>query len=295
VVTRITKFGAFLELGGYEGLLHDSEISWAHRDKAEKLLKVGDEIEVKVISMEPDKVSVSCKALKENPVTAVIKSLNIGDVVKCKVIRHENFGSFVELGEGVEALIPISQMSSKRINKPSDVLNLGDELEAKVVKLDEVNNKISLSIKDEAIDTWDTDAIDLRQGDVLSGILENITEHGAFIRINNSVVGLIPISKIKKAKLELTNEKIGDEMEVRISNINIQAKKLSLEPINFVDDEPQKPFKKEFKEPRERSRKDKSSGDSKRQPRKDHSQDNDWLKYSTGYQSVPEDNPFNKL
>jgi len=291
-VIRITKFGAFLDLDGFEGLLHNSELSWDHRDKAEKKLKIGETVQVKVIRLDPEKVSVSIKALVENPTAAFIKKLSIGDVVKCKVIRHEDFGSFVEIEKGVEGLIPISQMSNKRINKPSDVLTIGDYIEAKVVKIDENNLKISLSIKEEEVDTWDIDTASLRQGQICSGVLENITEHGAFVKINNTVVGLIPISKLKKAKLEFTMDNLNDDIEVRISSINVQSKKISLEPIIQHEQEAKK-FEK--REPREKSKKERSSDHDNKKYKKDFSQDNDWKKYATGYQSVPEDNPFNKL
>ena len=278
-VSRLTNFGAFIELGGLEGLLHISEFSWAHVAKADEVLKVGEEIEVKVIALEGDRISLSMKALQENPLKLAFEKYSVNDMVKCKVLRHENFGSFVELEPGVEGLIPISLMSSRRIQKASEVLDLGQEIEARIIKLDPKDFKISLSLKEEIIDVWDLNANELKQGQEVKGTIENVTEHGIFVKVENGITGLIPSSKVKRAKLEYTDNDNNTEIIVRISSIDTKAKRLSLEPLDMPAPEPRKKEeKKEYKK-----------------PAKDHTQDSDWQKYATGYQSVPEDNPFKDL
>ena len=295
-VARITNFGAFVEIGGFEGLLHISELSWNHVEKTEELLSIDQDIDVKVIGIEGDKISLSIKALQENPMKLAINNLHEGDMVTCRVLRHENFGSFVEIEKGVEGLIPISLMSNRRINQPSEVLNIGDELEARIVKLDPKNLKISLSLKEAVINPWETEAADLKQGQELIGIVENISEHGIFIKVNNSLTGLMPQSKVKRAKLELTNENIGDEIEVRVSNIDPKAQRLSLEPLNMPAPEPRRNEKSDFKGNKDtKDTKERNSNRDFKKSSKDHTQDSDWQKYATNYQSVPEDNPFNNL
>ncbi|MCK9328276.1 MAG: S1 RNA-binding domain-containing protein [Candidatus Cloacimonetes bacterium] len=278
-VSRLTNFGAFIDLGGVEGLLHISEFSWAHVAKADEFLNVGDEIEVKVIALEGDRISLSIKALQENPMKAAFEKYHEGDMVTCKVLRHENFGSFVELEEGVEGLIPISLMSNKRIQRPSEVLDLDQDVEARIIKLDPKNFKISLSLKEPVVDVWDTQADTLKQGQEVKGTIENVSEHGIFVKIDNGITGLIPSSKVKRAKLNYTSQNQNEEIDVRISSIDTKAKRLSLEPLDMPAFEPRKKDEKR---------------DNRRQS-KDYTQDSDWQKYATGYQSVPEDNPFKDL
>lgn len=278
-VARLTNFGAFIDLGGIEGLLHISEFSWSHVEKPEQQLEIGQSVDVKVIAMEGDRISLSIKALQENPLKLALENLNEGDIVNCKVLRHENFGSFVEIETGVEGLIPISLMSTKRINKPSDVLEIGQQLEARIVKIDKKDLKISLSLKEEVIDAWDSNSDELKLGQELTGTIENVSEHGIFIKVKDGITGLMPSSKVKRAKLEFTNENIGESIEVKISSIDIKSKRLSLETLNMPAPLPRKKDeKKEYKK-----------------PQKDHTQDSDWQKYATSYQSVPEDNPFKDL
>ena len=289
-VVRITTYGAFVDLGGFEGLLHISELSWTHIAKASDIVNVGEEIDVKILKIDDEKISLSLKALQENPLLNAMNRLKIGDTVSCRVIRHGNFGSFVEIEKGVEGLIPLSAISSKRINRPSDVLSIGDEIKAKITKLDMDTLKISLSLKDEIVNPWDTQGPELHQGMELLGVIENITDHGAFIKVNNSIIGLLPQFKIRKAKLNLRQENIGDAIQVRISQVDLKAQRLSLEPLNMPDLEIRTPERRDFKDSREPREKQEN-----RRQNRDYSQDQDWKKYATNYQSVPEDNPFNDL
>ncbi len=119
IVTRLTNFGAFVDLGGIEGLLHISEISWARVESPSDLFSIGDEIEAKIIRLQGEKISLSMKALQENPFEDAVEDIKEGDVVACKVVRTLSFGSFVEIKPGVEGLIPVSELSMGRRNQPS--------------------------------------------------------------------------------------------------------------------------------------------------------------------------------
>ena len=284
-VARFAAFGAFVDLGGFEGLIHISELSWYHIETAGEAVSLGEEVEVKILKIEGEKISLSRKALIENPLHIAMNNLKVGDTVSCKVLRHGSFGSFVEIEKGVEALIPISLMSNKRISQPSEVLTIGDTVEAKIAKLDLTNMKISLTMREEIINPWETDALDLQQGMELVGIIESVSDHGAFIKVKGSLIGLMPQSKIRRAKLNLKAENIGEEIEVRISSIDVKLQRLSLEPLTMPTLEVEKYERPERKRERLDDRKSNS----------DTSQDNDWQKFSVNYQSVPEDNPFNEL
>ena len=294
-VVKLSRFGAFVDLGGIEGLLHISEVSWYHIAKIDEVLKIGDTIQVKILKIEKEKISLSLRVLQENPIIKSIEKYKINDLVTCKVLRNETFGSFVEIEKGVEGLIPISLMSKKRISKPSEVVKVGDQIEARVIEIQPEKMKITLSLREEEVDTWESEVADLKQGQEITGIIENITEHGIFLKVNHSVVGLIPQSKVTKAGLKFTKENLGEEFLVRVSSINTQAHRLSLEPLNMPISETINTSDNESGGSKERKdRKEKGNRDY-RKPNKDNSQNNEWQKYSSGYQSVPEDNPFNKL
>ena len=289
-VVRITNFGAFIDLGGFEGLLHISELSWNHVERIDDVLSVGEEKEVKILKLDSDRISLSIRALQENPFVSVMEKYKIGDMVKCKVLRNENFGSIVVLDEGVEGFIPKAFLSNKHVNKPSDILSVNDEIEARIIRFDDKNNRVSLSLKEDVVDLWDTEGVDLKQGQEHVGMIEHISDHGAFIKIKNGITGLMPISKIKRAKLEINNDSIGTEIEVRIANIDHKSQRLSLEPLSLPALEPRKTERKEGADPKKPKDPNRPN-----RPSRDYTQDNDWQKYATNYQSVPEDNPFNDL
>lgn len=149
IVKSITSFGAFVDLGGIDGLVHISELSWNRIKHPSEVVKVGDEIEVyiKDLDKETNKVSLGHKKAEESPWYLATKDLKVGDTVKCKIVRILPFGAFAEVAPYVDGLIHISQISDKRIEKPSDVLNIGDEVEAKVLEINEETKQIALSIK----------------------------------------------------------------------------------------------------------------------------------------------------
>lgn len=146
-VKNVTDFGVFIDLGGADGLLHISEISWGRVESPKKVFSVGDTVKVFIKELNEDKIALSCKFPDENPWNGAAEKFAVGNVVKGKVARMTDFGAFIELAPGIDALLHVSQISKDRIEKPADVLKLGQEVEAKVVEYKEADKKISLSIK----------------------------------------------------------------------------------------------------------------------------------------------------
>jgi len=236
VVTRLTNFGAFVNMGPIEGLIHISEFDWNRVDSPSDVLKIGDEVEAKVIKIKGDKVSLSLKALKPDPYDVAFEEYHVGDVVKCKVLRNLPFGSFVEIKPGVEGLIPVSEIvRGRRITRPDEILKVGDEIEAKIQKIDKENKKISLSVKALLPDPWDTVENDFSEGDIVNGVIENIMNFGAFIKIKDGITGLLPKSKIALTKMDLNKNSIGTEISLRIARIDTVNKKISLEPTDMPE------------------------------------------------------------
>ncbi len=235
-VIRLTNFGAFIDLGGIDGLLHISQFSWEHIDSPSDILNLGDEVKAKVIKIKKEKISLSMKALQENPLDKALKELNEGDVVKCKVLRNLPFGSFVEIKTGVEGLIPISEMShGRRIANPSEVVDEGEMVEAQILNINQNERKISLSLKRLQPNPWDKIAEEVKEGDVINGIIENVVSFGTFVKVADGVTGLLPASKMKAAKLSLKSKNVGEEIKLKVVKIDPLARRISLEPTNMPE------------------------------------------------------------
>lgn len=159
VVKNVRDFGAFIDLGGVDGLLHISQMSWGRVDQPEKVLSVGDKVKVFVSSIQGNKIALSCKFPEDNPWNGASEKYAVGSVVKGRVARMKDFGAFVELAPGIDALLHVSQISKDRIEKPSDVLSVDQVIEAKVVEFNEDEKKISLSMK-ALLDPEDTESVE---------------------------------------------------------------------------------------------------------------------------------------
>ena len=230
-VVRLTNFGAFVDLGGIEGLLHISELSWVRVESPSEILSIGDEIDVQIIKLQGEKISLSTKVLQENPFEAAIREIKVGDNVSCKVLRNLPFGSFVEIIPGVEGLIPISELSmGRRINHPSEIVTEGDLVEAQIMKINAEDKKISLSLKALQPDPWESIYDYISENDVVTGSVENVVNFGAFIKIRDGLTGLMPSSKIKLAGIKMDKSNIGQDIKIRIVNIDQGSKRISLEP-----------------------------------------------------------------
>ena len=158
VVKNVTDFGAFIDLGGADGLLHISEMSWGRVESPKKVFNVGDTVKVFIKDINETKIALSMKFPSENPWNGAAEKFAVGNIVKGKVARMTDFGAFVELAPGVDALLHVSQISKDHVEKPADVLKIGQEIEAKVVDFNEDDKKISLSIK--ALEAPEEDAVE---------------------------------------------------------------------------------------------------------------------------------------
>ncbi len=242
VVKNITDYGVFVDLGGIDGLLHVTDISWGRVGHPSKVYKVGDEIEVKVLSFDPEKekVALSVKALKEDPWLNVEEKYPDGSKIRGKVVSLTEYGAFVELEEGVEGLIHVSEMSwTKRIRHPKQILTVGDEVEAVVLKVDPDAKRISLGLKQIEPNPWDLVAEKYPPGTVIEGKVKNITEFGLFIGIEEGIDGLVHISDLswsKRVKHPSELYKKGDSIQAVVLNVDKEKERFSLGVKQLVPD-----------------------------------------------------------
>jgi len=176
VVKNITDFGAFVDLGGADGLLHISEMSWGRVDNPKKFLKVGEKLNVLIKDIKENKIALSLKFERDNPWVDAASKYSIGSIVTGKVARMTDFGAFVELGVGVDALLHVSQISKEHVEKPADILNIGDEITAMVVDFNEESKKISLSIKQLIIANEKNNQEDTEEVEEVEGVEEGSEE-----------------------------------------------------------------------------------------------------------------------
>ena len=231
IVRKIMPYGAFVDIGGIEGLLHISDISWQKIKKVEDVLSVGQEIEVKLQSFdaESNKLSLSLKALSKSPWDVAEETLHVGDVINGKVVRLVAYGAFVDIG-GIEGLLHISDISWQKIKKVEDVLSVGQEIEVKLQSFDPESNKLSLSLKALTKSPWDVAEETLHVGDVITGKVVRLVAYGAFVAVNDDIQGLLHISQFTKQRNAKVEDYLnrGQEVEVKIISLNKDEKKLGL-------------------------------------------------------------------
>ncbi len=212
-VRSIMDFGAFLDLGGVDGLLHIVDMSYARVGKASEFVKVGDELTVKILKVDPAtrKLSLGLKQLQEDPWTIAARNFKTGDRVNGIVSRLTDFGAFVELMPGVDGLIHLSELSwNKRVRKPSDLLKPGDRVEAVILQVNSSERRIGLGYKQALGDPWDAVPERLPIGGLVEGPIANVTEFGAFVDLGDGIEGMVHIS-------DITNEKRLDHPRERLT------------------------------------------------------------------------------
>lgn len=218
-VRTVTDFGAFVDLGGVDGLLHVADISWSRVNKASEVLKAGDEVTVKVLKIDPNtrKIGLGLKQLQEDPWTQAARTFQVGDRVSGTISRLTDFGAFVELLPGVDGLIHLSELSwNKRVRKPGDLLKVGERVEAVILGVDPAAKRISLGYKQVLGDPWDAVAQRLPVGSVVEGPVTNLTPFGAFVDLGEGIEGMIHISDITNEKrLDHPKDKIAKGQTVR--------------------------------------------------------------------------------
>jgi len=234
VVKNITDFGAFVDLGGIDGLLHITDMSWGRVAHPSDLVKIGDRIKVKVLNFDPEKerISLGLKQLETYPWEGVDEKYKVGDRIKGKVVSITDYGAFIELEKGVEGLIHVSEMSwTRHVRHPSKVVNIGDIIEAVVLKVDKANEKISLGLKQVEPDPWLTLDEKYPPGLRVKGKVRNLTNFGAFVELEEGIDGLVHVSDMSWTKRVAHPSEVlkkGDAVEVVILSIDKEHRRISL-------------------------------------------------------------------
>jgi len=233
-VKNITDYGIFVDLGGVDGLLHITDMTWGRIVHPSDMYAIGDDIEVMVLKYdaEDEKVSLGLKQKQTNPWDNVIAKYPVGTEVTGKVVSLTNYGAFIEIEEGVEGLIHVSEMSwTKKVRQPSSVVNLGDEITAIIKEVDTEQRRISLSMKEAMSNPWKEIADRKPVGTVIKGKIRNITDFGIFIGLEEGIDGLVHISDMSWSQRQKSPTEVyskGDEVEVKILNIDVDNQRLSL-------------------------------------------------------------------
>ncbi|EAT13122.1 30S ribosomal protein S1 [Bermanella marisrubri] len=234
IVKNLTDYGAFVDLGGVDGLLHITDMAWKRIKHPSEIVNVGDEIQVKVLKFdrERNRVSLGLKQLGEDPWVAIKARYPENTKVTAKVTNLTDYGCFAELEEGVEGLVHVSEMdwTNKNIH-PSKVVQVGDDVEVMVLDIDEERRRISLGIKQCQVNPWEEFSSQFNKGDKISGKIKSITDFGIFIGLDGGIDGLVHLSDIswnEQGEDAVRNYKKGDELETIILSIDPERERISL-------------------------------------------------------------------
>jgi small subunit ribosomal protein S1 len=233
-VKNITDYGAFIDLGGIDGLLHITDMSWGRINHPSEMFEVGDEVQVRILKFdaETQRVSLGYKQLKEDPWNHVGEKFPIGSVVKGKVVSMPDYGVFIELEEGIEGLVHISEMTwNKRVKHPSKLVEMQAEVEAVVLDIDLENKRISLGMKQLQENPWDVLEGKYPVGSIIAGKVRNITDFGIFVGIEEGIDGLVHISDLswsQRIKHPSDRYKKGDDVEAKVLKIDKVNERFSL-------------------------------------------------------------------
>ncbi len=233
-VKNITDFGAFIDLGGLDGLLHITDIAWGRVGHPSEVLSIGEEVEVKVLNYDEkrERISLGMKQLQDHPWKGVDEKYPVDSKVIGKVVSITDYGAFVELEQGVEGLVHISEMSwTQHIRHPSKLVSIGDEVEVMVLRVDEEGQKISLGLKQVQPDPWEDLDQKYPSGTPLQGLVRNLTNFGAFVEIEEGIDGLVHISDMSWTKrIRHPSEVIkkGQDLDVIVLNIDKERRRISL-------------------------------------------------------------------
>ncbi len=234
VVKNITDFGAFIDLGGLDGLLHITDMSWKRISHPSEMLEIGQKIDAVILDIDnvKERVSLGLKQKTENPWLKIDEKYPVGSTVKGRVVNIMPYGAFVEIAEGVEGLIHVSEMSwTKRITKAGEVLSVGEEVEAVVLDIQKDQKKISLGLRQTTQNPWEVLAQKYPAGSKIKGKVRNMTSYGAFVEIENDIDGMIHVSDMSwTRKINNPNEllKVGQEVEAVILDIDPAQQRISL-------------------------------------------------------------------
>ncbi len=241
-VKNITDFGAFVDVGGIDGLLHVTDMSWGRVKHPSQVVQVGQQIEVKVLSFDPktERISLGLKQKSENPWFTAEDRYPVGSVVRGRVVSMTDYGAFVQIEEGIEGMVHVSEMSwTRRVRHPNEMLQLDQEVDVMVLSVDGKEEKIALGIKQTQPNPWKQLSEKYPVGSSVKGVVRNLTEYGAFVQIEDGIDALLHVSDLSWTK-KVTNpsevlEK-GQEVEVRVLNIDPENEKISVGLKQLQDD-----------------------------------------------------------
>lgn len=248
LIKNITYYGVFVDLGGIDGLLHITDMSWGRVNHPSEMFKIGDEVDVKILKYDKDseRVSLGVKQISEDPWIHAAEKYASGKAVKGNVVSLEDYGAFVELERGVEGLIHISEMSwTRRVKHPGKMVAIGDEVEVKILEIDVENRRISLGMKQIEPNPWELLREKYPVNTVVKGVIRNITDFGLFVGVEDGIDGLVRTTDItwdRKLKHPSEYYKKGDEVEAMVLNIDAEKQRFSL-GIKQLSEDPWKMFK----------------------------------------------------
>jgi len=234
IVKNITDYGAFVDLGGIDGLLHITDLAWRRVRHPSEVLAVGDEVTAKILKFDAEKnrVSLGMKQLGDDPWVGIARRYPAGTRLFGKVTNLTDYGSFVEIEQGIEGLVHVSEMdwTNKNVH-PSKVVSLGDEVEVMILEIDEERRRISLGMKQCKPNPWDDFAMNHKKGDKVRGAIKSITDFGIFIGLPGGIDGLVHLSDLSwsaSGEEAMRNFKKGDEVEALVLGIDVEKERISL-------------------------------------------------------------------
>lgn len=244
-VVNVMNYGAFVKLeDGIEGLVHISEISWTKRiNHPSDVVNIGDEVEVVVLDINKEKqeISLGMKQTEINPWSLVEEKYPVGTVIEGRVRNLTNYGAFIEIEEGIDGLLHISDMSwTKKISHPSEMLKKGDNIQAQVLEVDQERKRVALGMKQLHSDPWQDEILGkYKVDDTVSGKVTKLTNFGVFVELETDLEGLLHISELTDKKIKSPNEvvKVGDVVEVKILRVDEKERKIGLSLVKAQSDE----------------------------------------------------------
>ena len=251
VVKSFTSFGAFIDLGGFDGLLHLNDMSWGHVSRPRDFVKKGEKIQLRLINIDPEtkKINLSLKHMQQDPWTTFEDNFKVGDVVTAPVTKMTTFGAFIEIAPGIEGLAHISELSwTKRINNPKEVLNIGDVVQCKILGYDLEKKRVSLGVKQLMDNPWDTIAERYPVGTVLSRPVVKITNSGAFINLEDGIDGFLHVDDVswtKKVKSMSSFCKEGDVIDVTVTKVEPENRRIRL-GVKQLENNPWQTLKQQY-------------------------------------------------
>lgn len=232
IVRNIAEFGAFVDIGGVEGLIHISDLSWRPVAKVTDIVQTGQEVEVRIlkIDMEKDRISLGLKQALPDPWTGAADRYVEGQSTRARVVRIVDFGAFAELEEGIEGLIPISEMSWGRVHAPSQVVSVGDEVDVRIIRVDVAKRRIGLSMKQAQPDPWAGVVEGFVKGSLVKGTVTRLETFGVFVSLVPGVEGMIHISELSDKRVKTCADvvAVGQEVEARVLEVDVAKRRIAL-------------------------------------------------------------------